>query len=192
MAEYKINVVGVYFAEVENDSTDTLTHKPVEKVAELMGVTMSAKIAEGALFGDGKKVVATNKKTSYEIALDMTVLPSKVRSYLEGTTIKTGVESGTSKDVPKPAAIGWLVEKTNGKKQAIWFPYCIAKPIDEEIKQSEENIVYSTDKLVLTVLEHSAAKRFYTKIDEEISDVTSEMLGNFFKKVQMTDTIAGE
>lgn len=190
MAEYKINVAGLYMAKVKTEVGTSITYDEVQQVAELMGVSVSAKIAEGGLFGNGAKVHSTNKKTNYEIALDMTVLPTEIRSYLEGSTITTaGVEKGTSKDQPRPAAIGWLVEKTNGKRQAIWFPYCIAKPIEEDVKQSEENIVYSTDKLVMTVMEHPGLKRFYTKIDEEVKGVTAEMFTNFFKKVQTTDTI---
>lgn len=191
MAHYKINVQGIWFAKVKTDTDSELAHEAVEQVAELMEIQVSPKIAEGALFGNGRKVHTTSKKTSYEISCDLTVLPSKVKSYIEGTTINTGVESGTSKDEPKAFAFGFMIEKTDGKRQCVWYPYCKAKPVEESIKQSEENIVYSNDKLVITALEHKAINRFYTKIDEENSEVQSEQLSNFFKKVQMTDTISG-
>lgn len=190
MSEYKINVEGIWFAEVQTDTNEELKHKAVEQMAELMEIQISPKIAEGGLFGNGKKVHATNRKTSYEISLDLTVLPSKFRAYIEGTTIKNGVESGTSKDEPKAFALGFLIEKTGGKRQCIWFPYCKAKPVEESVKQSEDNINYSTDKLTVTALEHNAIKRFYTKIDEENEEINAKMVTDFFKKVQTTDTIA--
>ena len=189
MSTYKINVVGLWVAEVEKDTDTELTFKKVEKIAEMQEIQVSPKIAEGHLYGDGRKVHATNKKTSYEMSVDMTALPQKFKSYIEGTTINTGVESGTSKDQPRAFAVGFKVEKTENKSQCIWFPYCKAKPTEESVKQSEENLNYSTDKLTITALEHKAVNRFYTKIDEDNADVTSEMVENFFTKVQTTDTI---
>lgn len=189
MAKYKVNVEGLYFAKVKTDTDTELIFDAVEQVAEVQEVQISPKIAEGGLFGNGRKVHSTSKKTSYEIAVDMTVLPPQVRAYVEGLTVVSGVESGSSKDEPKAFALGFEIQKTDGKVQKIWFPYAKAKPIEESIKQSEESVNYSTDKLVITALEHKAVGRFYTKIDSEYNEVTTEMLENFFKKVQTTDTI---
>ena len=190
MAKYKINVQGLFFAEVLNDTPSELTHKEVQQVAELQEIQISPKIADGGLFGNGRKVHATSRKTSYEIAIDLTVLPPDIKAYMEGVKIKSGVEVGTSKDEPKAFACGFIVEKTDGAKQMIWYPYCKAKPVEEAIKQSEDNLHYSTDKLVVTVLEHPSINRFYTKIDSETQGVSEKMLEDFFKKVQTADAIA--
>ena len=188
---YKINVKGMWFAEVNEDTDEALTHKAVEKIAETMEVQMSPKISEGSLFGDGAKVFTTSRKNSFEIAVDITDIPPKYRTYMQGTEIKAGVEIGKVSDEPKPFACGFLIEKTNGVEQKIWFPYCIAKPIEENVKQSEENITFSTDKLVITALQHKAIKRLYTRINGDMTEVTTEMQENFFKKVQVEDTITG-
>lgn len=110
---------------------------------------------------------------------------------MEGVTVNNGVESGTSKDEPNPFAIGWEVEKTGGKKELIWFLYCVAEPVQETTRQSEDNIVYSTDTVVISALEDDSLGRFYTFIDSEDEEITDEMVANFFKKVQTTDAIAG-
>ena len=81
---------------------------------------------------------------------------------MEGVTVESGVESGTSKDGPKPFAIGWEVEKTAGEKELIWFLYCLAEPIQETNRQSEENFNYSTDNITITALENDSLERYYT------------------------------
>lgn len=189
---YKINVVGLWFASVKTDNDKTLDFNKVEQISEMMEVQISPKTAEGALFGNGKKVHSTSRKTSYEIALDLTTLPQKYKSYMEGSKITSGVESATSKDEPNAFALGFMVEKTEGKRQCIWFPYCKAKPMDESVKQSEDNIVYSNDKLVVTALEHKAINRFYTKIDEDDTTVTAKMVTDFFAKVQTGNVISAQ
>lgn len=188
---YKINVKGMWFAEVSEDTNESLTHKAVEKVAEAMEVQIAPKISEGSLFGDGFKVYTTSRKNSIEIAVDLTDIPPKYRAYMQGTEIKAGVEIGKVSDEPKPFACGFVIEKTNGVQQMIWYPYCVAKPIEENIKQSEENITFSTDKLVITALQNQVVGRLYTRINSEMTEVSKEMLENFFKKVQVEDTITG-
>lgn len=190
MAHYKVNVKGLYFAKVKKETDSEVTYEAVQQVAEVQEVQFSPKIAEGGLFGNGVKVHSASKKTSYELSIDMTVLPPDIKAYIEGTTITNGVEAGKSSDEAKPFACGFEVEKTGGKSQMIWFLYCMAKPVEETVKQSEDSTNYSTDKLVISALEHKALGRFYTKIDSESTEVQKEWLTNFFKKVQTTDTIA--
>ena len=189
MSEKKINVKNVHFAEI-TETESTITHGTPELVAGAMEVVRTPTIATGQLFGDGKISDSNSKKTAYQIQIQHNRIPSKWRRIMEGTTIVTGVESGTSSDVPKPVAVGWEVEKTNGESELIWFLYCKATPTEERVQQSTENITYSTDTLTLTALEHDLLERFYTMIDTEETTVTEAMVTDFFKKVQTTDTIA--
>src|SRR5678815_5179186 len=110
---------------------------------------------------------------------------------MEGVQVSDdGVESGTSKDEPKPFAIGWEVEKTGGEKELVWFLYCTAEPIQQTERQSEESTTYSTDNVTITALEHDNLGRYYTLIDSEDEDITAEMVTDFFKQVQTTDAIS--
>jgi phi13 family phage major tail protein len=192
MSEVKINVQNVHLAEITESPEGEILHGTPEYVAGAMEIGRVPQLASGQLYGDGKIRRQTSRKVRYQINVSLNKLPTKWRRYMEGVTVANGVESGTSKDEPKPFAIGWEVEKTGGKKEMIWFLYCQAEPIQETARQSEDNINYSTDSITISALENEQFNRYYTFIDTEDEEVTSEMVENFFKKVQTTDTIVAE
>ena len=172
------------------ETAGVLTYGTPELIAGAMEISRNPTVASGQLYGDGKIAHTTNRKVGYEIVLGHNKIPSKWRRWMEGTVYTSGVESGTSEDEPKPLAIGWEVEKTGGESELIWFLYCKANPIEETVQQSEENINYSTDSVTITATEHDSVGRYYTFIDSEDENITEAMVGDFFKKVQTTDTIA--
>lgn len=188
--EVKINVKNVHLSEVTKSPEGEITFKAPEHVVGAMQIGRNPQIASGQLYGDGKVTHETSKKVRYELNVELNKLPTKWRRYMEGATATTGVESGTSADVPKPFAIGWEVEKTGGTKELIWFLYCLAQPVQESTRQSEDNINYSTDTLTISALEDNSLGRFYTLIDSEDTAITPTMVADFFKKVQITNIIA--
>lgn len=190
MNEVKINVQNVHLAEI-TETEGVITHGVPELIAGAMEIGKVPQLATGQLYGDGKIRKINSKKVRYQLTLALNKLPTKWRRWMEGVTVVSGVESGTSKDDPKPFAVGWEVEKTEGEKELIWFLYCLAEPIQEQNRQSEENYNYSTDSITISALEDDTLARFYTFIDsEDKPTITTEMIENFFKKVQTTDTIA--
>ena len=188
--EVKINVKNVHLAEITKSPEGVITYSVPEHVVGAMQIGRNPQIASGQLYGDGKVTHETSKKVKYELTVELNKLPTKWRRYMEGVTAVAGVESGTSADQPKPFAIGWEVEKTGGEKELIWFLYCMANPIQVNIRQSEDNITYSTDNLTISALEDDSLDKFYTLIDSEDADITAKMLTDFFKIVQISDTIA--
>lgn len=188
--EKKINVRNVHIAEV-TEALGELTFGTPEHVAGAMEMSRVPQLATGQLYGDGKIAHKSSRKIAYQINANLNKLPTKWRRYMEGVTVNNGVESGTSKDEAKPFAIGWEVEKTGGHKELIWFLYCLANPVEQTERQSEDNINYSTDTVTITALEDDSLGRFYTFIDTETDEeITPEMLANFFKQVQTTDSIS--
>lgn len=192
MNEVKINVKNLHFAEINETPEGNLEFGAPELIAGAMEISKAPQLASSPLYGDGKIRKQTSRKVRYQLNLSINKLPTKWRRYMEGVTVKNGVESSTTKDEPRPLAAGWEVEKTNGEKEMIWFLYCVADPIQETARQSEENINYSTDSITISALEDDRLGRYYTFIDTEDEEVTSEMVENFFKKVQTTDTIVAE
>ncbi len=188
-SEVKINVKNVHLAEITESSEGIITFGVPEHVLGAMEFGRVPELATGRLIGDGKVRHSVSRKIAYQITANLNKLPTKWRRYMEGVQVNNGVESGTSKDDPKPFAIGWEVEKTGDQKEMIWFLYCLADPIQETTRQSEDNINYSTDNITITALEDDNIGRFYTFIDTEDEEITPEMVENFFKKVQTTDAI---
>jgi phi13 family phage major tail protein len=190
MSEVKINVEDVHLAEITESPDGALIFGVPEYIPGAMEIGRTPQLSTGQLYGDGKVRHSISRKNSYQITINQNKLPSKWRRYMEGTKVNNGVESGTSKDEPKPFAIGWAVEKTGGKRELIWFLYCKAEPIQETVRQSEDSTNYSTDSVTITALEHDSLDRFYTFIDTEDEEIKPEMVENFFKQVQTTDAIS--
>lgn len=189
MTAKKINIKNLHLAEVIETPEGTITYSEPEHIPDIMEAGRNPQVASGQLYGDGKVSHSTSKKNAYDVTIDHNKVPSKWRRYMEGTKYTDGVESGTSGDEPNPIAVGWEVEKTGGESEFIWFLYGKATPIQEVVRQSEENINYSTDSLNLKFTEHDSLGRFYTFIDTEDENITTEMAENFFAKVQTTDII---
>lgn len=190
----KINITNLHFAKVTvNPTTNAIEFGAPERIIGAEQATRKPNVAVGKLFGDGVLRKLSTKKNSMEIDLEINNLPPEWRSYMEGTKVSAGgVESATSADVANFLAAGWEVEKTEGKKELIWFPYCQAEPIESVAQQSEENVVYTRDKVKLMAMEHSSLKRFYSLVDTELEvnkDVTSEQ---FFKQVVTGESIPTE
>lgn len=188
--EVKINVQNVHLAEITESPDGDLTFGTPEHVVGAMEIGKVPQLATGQLYGDGKITHSTSRKVRYQITASLNKLPTKWRRYMEGVKVVDGVESGTSKDEPKPFAIGWEVEKTGEEKELIWFLYCLAEPVEETTRQSEDNINYSTDSITISALEDDNLGRFYTMIDTEEEEITPEMAEGFFKQVQTTDAIS--
>lgn len=189
----RMNVNSLYLAEV-SETDNSLVFGAPEFIDGIEEITRKPTVASGELFGGGKKRFNVSRKTGYELSLNHNGIPVDWLSYMEGTTVsESGVESGTSKDAPKPFAIGWDIDKigTDGKiyKQLIWFLFCTTEPVEISTKQSEENTNFSTDSLSITALEHNSLGKFYTMIDTERDEVTQEMVDNFFTKVQTGDSV---
>lgn len=187
--EVKINVQNVHLAEITEASGEITFGEP-EHVAGAMEMSKTPQLSTGQLYGDGKITDSTSRKVRYQITASLNKLPTKWRRYMEGVKVVDGVESGTSKDEPKPFAIGWEVEKTGDEKELIWFLYCLAEPVQTTDRQSEENINYSTDSVTITALEDDSLGRYYTFIDSEDEDITEQMVKDFFKQVQTADAIS--
>lgn len=191
MSEVRINITNLHFAKIEENEEGAITYGTPERIIGAEQATTKPKISSGELYGDGVIRFKVSKKAAYEIDLNLNNIPADWRIYIEGTHVsESGVESATSKDSPNPLAVGWEVEKTNGKSEFIWFLFCLGEPIEQTTQQSEENTNFSRDTLKIVALEHESINRFYTFVDtanEKAKDITATQ---FFKKVQTTDTVA--
>ena len=81
------------------------------------------------------------------------------------------------------------MEKTGGKSDFVWFPYCIGSPIEQSTQQSEDNVNFSRDQISLLAMEHNSIKRFYTLVDQEVAGNETVTALDFFSQVQITDEV---
>lgn len=189
-SEVRINITNLHFAKVSEGKDAVLTFEKPERIIGAETATRKPKISSGELYGDGILRFKVSKKAGIELELEINSLPPKWRTYIEGSKIsEQGVESATSKDVPNHFAVGWEVEKTGGKSEFIWFPYCIGEPIEQKTEQSEAGTKFSTDKISVLALEHPSIKRYYTFVDQQVTGNEKIDAETFFSQVQIADAI---
>lgn len=188
--EIKCNVRDVYLAEVTIGPDGAYAFGKPEYMEGAMEFSRTPTISSGKAYGDGRVRRKKTKVTDTVIKAQVNQLIYKWRRWMTGTNVsESGVESDPIEGEGKPFAMGWVTEKTNGKFEFIWFLHCIAEPITSEQKQSEDNTVWTFDKLDITALKVRQFSRSYTLVDTEdpkCKDITEKA---FFSKVQTSDTI---
>lgn len=188
-ATIKINCKNFHIAFVEEADGALIYEKPYH-IEGVESVSRTAQVSSGGKYGDGVLRFQVNKKSAYDLSINHNLIPSDIRSKMEGTTItEDGVEYGSSSDRPHPLAVGWETEMEDGTSQFVWFLYGVAEPITTEIQQSEDNINFTSDSVNLKMMEHNSLKRYFTFVDTSIKgneNITAEM---FFSQVQTGDKI---
>lgn len=192
-----INVKNLRLAELtiskEENGTRVFNFGTPELVAGLMKIGQVPQVAEGEMYEDGKKTESISQITSHEVAIDFGRFPAKWRSYVNGLTIKNGVLADDGPCTPKPFAMGFEVEYVqdgSSYKELVWYIHCQAKQMEKNAEQKKKDITFSNDTLTVTAFKDSEFEdRAYVLIDTADSDVTDDMVENFFSKVQTTHTI---
>lgn len=85
--------------------------------------------------------------------------------------------------------MGYVIEKTNGKKEFVWLLDCVAQPSKNTMTQSEDKVTWSTDTIEILSLYVPTFDRSYTSVDMENPVNESVKEEDFFAKVQTDDAI---
>lgn len=192
-----INVQNAHFAKctktLESNGTNKYVWSAPQYVEGLEKVTITPVTAKGEQYGDGILRTKKSKRTAYTLGVDINDIPAEYRRYMQGLTYTNGVETDDGDCNAGPVAFGCEHIKSDGSVEKIWFIYCEADPIEEESQQTTSDISISSDTLALTSFKLSEYEnRAYVKICSSDSNVTEQMLDNFFKKVQTDTTINAE
>lgn len=188
-----INVKRAYLAKLEKkkeNGVPTYKYGTPEHIPGLETVNIVPTVATGEKRGDGKPRVKVVKVVGNTLTVDVNKLPQEWRQYLEGKTFKNGVEGDDGDCTPKPFAFGFINEYTDDDNKVYeemqWFIDCLMEPIEENLKQAEEKSVdITSDSMKITAFKvEQFNDRSYVKIDTQNTDVTEDMINNFFKQVQ--------
>jgi phi13 family phage major tail protein len=189
-----INVKNFHLAKCKKTTSSgvsTYTWETPQHIPGAMKLSIVPITAKGEQYGDGILAVKISKRTGYTLGIDHNDIPSELKRYLNGLTYKDGVETDDGGCTSNPVAFGCEHEKADGSVEKIWFLYCVADPIEEEVEQATSDIPISKDTISLTALKLSEYNdRAYVKINSSDSNVTEDMINNFFKKVQTETTIS--
>lgn len=188
-----INVQNTHFAKgtkTTSNGVSTYAWDTPMLVQGLEKVTITPVTAKGEKYGDGILRKKITRRSGYTLGIDINEVPQDIKRYINGLTYSNGVETDDGACTGGAFAIGFEHVKADSTIEKIWFIWCEAEPIEEENQQSTTDISISSDTVNITAYKLSEYNdRAYVKIWTGDSDVTEDMVENFFTKVQTSSTI---
>lgn len=179
---YKINIkIPVYCLVLTDESTGT-TYGPVKSLGEAQQAQVTASSATGSLYGNGAKVDSSAKLTGLTLALDSTKVPVEAKADIFDYTVTNGVVQVKAGAQPKYIAVGYEVEQTSGKSEYIWLLKGRPQPMNENAAQSETNINYSTDQLIVEFVERVSDGMLEFFADGANEDFTDAQAAKWFNE----------
>ena len=97
----------------------------------------------------GQKTEDLAKLTGIELQVDLNKVPIEVRAELMGNTYADGVLTENKSDQAIDIAVGFEVEETGNNRELMWLYKGKVKPFANSVKQSEDNITFSTDTITI-------------------------------------------
>lgn len=172
-----INVKNIVYA-VMTDETEN-TYGEVKKIAPLMNVKLSADTSTEDLYGDGTTTesITTTGKTTFEAEVNYFSL--ETQAELLGH--KYDKESGTlvehEDDMAPYVAVGFCIERANGKNLYYWLYKGKFEEVDVEVQQKEEKVTFSTPTLKGTFIYRNDGYKRWTFDEAAATTAVTDPLG---------------
>jgi phi13 family phage major tail protein len=179
----RINVSKIVYAPVLKDTSTEYTHGTVKDLGAVMQVQLTPSLAAGVLFGRGVKTEDLAKLTGVELQVDLNKVPIEVRAELMGNTYENGVLSEGKSDQAINIAVGFEVEETDDHRELMWLYKGKVKPFANTVKQSEDNITFSTDTITIGFVPRALDGKIRSFGDTANADFTEEAANTFLDSV---------
>lgn len=177
---YRINITNPKYCLILSDTTEGVSYGEVKDFGEAQEVQITPSYASGQLYGNGVVVDSTALLTGLSVAFSNTKIPIEVRAEIYNQKFENGVLDTKGGVVPKEFAFGYEVEQSNGKSEFVWLLKGKPKPMNRGVKQSENNINYSTDKMEIDFMPRKYDKSLKYEADLSNSDFTEEQAKAWF------------
>ena len=178
---YRINVMNPVYAQLTSDTAETVEYGTVKPLGEAMQVQITPSVAVGKLFGNGVPQEDISKLTGLAMVLDATKIPIEDKAIIQGHEYKGGVVIEKAGDEAPYIAIGYMIEGTNKKNEYVWLLKGRAAPMNETVKQSEDNITFSTDTININFIPRVKDKEIRYYADSANDTFTSAQADAWFK-----------
>lgn len=136
---------------------DANTYGTVKAIAPLMSVKPSTKTDSNTLRGDGEQQEISSDvgETTIDIEVNYNAMEfnAAVRGHAYDATTKQMTVRGT--DLPPYIAMGYCLERANGKFRAYWYLKGKVDEVEDEVKQKEDKTDYSTPTVSMTFVDRS-------------------------------------
>lgn len=144
-----VNVVRPVYALLTTESEDSAknAYGTVTAISPAMSIKTDPDIADDTLYGDGgaRETVTSKGKTSIEIAVNTTSLEFQGAAF--GHEYSNGVLIDKGTDTAPYLAVGFAIEKSNGKHRCYWFLKGKFEENGVDVKQKEDKVEFSTPTL---------------------------------------------
>lgn len=179
----RINVSKIVYTLVTKDTSTEYTHGPIKTLGEPMQVQLTPSLASGMLYGGGVKTEDLAKLTGIELQIDLNKVPIEVRAEIMGNKYENGILSENKKDQAKDIAVGFEVEETGDNREFMWAFVGKPKPFANTVKQSEDNLTFSTDTISIGFKPRKIDGDIRKIGDTANEDFTSAMADTFLDSV---------
>lgn len=164
----RINVRNAKYCPISANTTSSYTLGTAVQLPELRSIELSASLATGSLYGDGRKVEDTAKLTGVTCNIALNKIPVEARAYLQGATLGAdGILTVKDTDVAPEVALYFETDATDGSKEEIWLLVGKAQPISLSAVQKEDQVTYSTDNLTIGCVARKKDGAFYKIADTD-------------------------
>lgn len=166
---YKINITHPVYCILTQDDAEGVAYGDVKKFGEAMEISITPSVSSGELYGNGAKVDSYSKLTGLTVSFKNTKVPIETRQDIYDLQVSNGVvQESAAKQATKYIAFGYETEQTNGLSEYTWLLKGRPKPINTDLKQSEQNVTYSTD-----TIEIDFVKRVYDDMLRYFADLSN-------------------
>lgn len=177
---YKINIKNPVYCEVLTDDKSGTTYGTVKSLGEAQQAQVTASAATGSLYGDGAIVDSSAKLTGLSLALNVTKIPVEARADIYNLTVTNGVVQVKAGVQAKYIAVGYEIEQTSGESEYVWLLKGRPQPLNENVSQSESNINYSNDQMVIDFVKRVSDEMLQYFADAANADFTAAQAAKWF------------
>lgn len=177
---YKINVKHPVYCIMTADTSSGTTYGPVKTFSEAQEVQLTPSVSSGQLYGNGAKVDSSSVLTGITASYSATKIPIEVQADLYNYTVTDGVVQVEAGKTANYIAFGYEVEQSNGKSEYVWLLKGRPKAMNSDVRQSEDNITYSTDTIEIEFVKRVSDNMLKFYADESNPDFTAEQATKWF------------
>jgi len=176
----RINVTNPVFCLMLTDAAEGTTYGTVESLGKAMQIQLTPQIATGEQYGNGAKEEDIGILKGVSAVFDLNKLFIEKRAKIMGNTYVDGVLIEKDGDQPPYIAVGYEIEQTGGTKEQIWLLKGRARPANQTVQQSTNNINFSNDSITINFIPRESDKQIRFFGDTANADYTSAQATAFF------------
>lgn len=163
----------------------TPTYDEITKIPGIISANCSTERTSDSFYSDDVVEDTYSSFNQIKVELEVSNLSIAERKLLLGQKTNKGVAAANIDDTPAEVAIMFRSKKTNGKFRYVCMPKGKFTEPNESYASEGENVTAQTLTMTFTGVPLSANGNYKIVADEDESDIDSEFIKNFFKKVSI-------